>query len=132
MFSLKVLNKLSLAEDVEAEVMPTLPNHKAWVLIRPQVDPERVEWDKVSRRWLRIYVDEDILTGFKVNRIEIAVKQLEDYFSHRVDIDIQPTINERFYVTSEEELVALVSRWLSDFSVFQRHANVPLIMAFDL
>jgi len=131
MFPLKVLNRLRLAEDVEAEVTPTLPNHKAWVVIRPQVDLEKAGWDKISLRWQRVYVDEDILMGFKVNHVEIETRQLEDYFSDRVDIDIEPTINERFYVTSEEELATLLSRWLNNLSDLYL-LNQRWLPAFDL
>ena len=130
-FPLKVLNRLRLAGEVAAEVPPTLPNHRAWVLIRPQVDAAKAQWDKSSRRWLREYVDEHIVAGFKVNHVEIETKQLDVFFSN-VEIDVEPTINERFYVASEEELVVLVSRWLSDLSGFQHPHNVDFRVPFAL
>jgi len=131
MFPLKVLNRLRAANDVAAEVTPTLPNHKAWLLVRPQVDPQKAEWDKISRRWQSIYVDEDILAGFKVNYVEIETRQLDVFFSN-IDIDIEPTINERFQVTSEEELAVLVSRWLTDLSGFRDPYDVNFRVTFAL
>ena len=131
MFPLNVLNRLRAAGEVAAEVTPTLPNHKAWLLIRPQVDAEKAYWDRINRRWLRVYVDEDILAGFKVNHIEIEAEQLNAFFSD-IDTDIEPSINERFYAASEEELVALASRWLSDFSSFQHPHNVDFRVTFAL
>lgn len=132
MFPLKVLNKLNAGEDVAAEVTPTLPGHKAWILITPQVDPEKAEWDKVSLRWWRVYVEEGILAGYKVNYVEIEIKQIDSYFSDTEDNDIEPTINERFSVTSEEELAALVSRWASDLSIFLDPYSVGIHLPFDL
>ena len=131
MFPLKVLNSLRAANDVAAEVTPTLPGHKAWVLIRPQVDAKKAEWDKVRRQWLRVYVEEGILAGFKVNYVEIATKQIDSYFGG-IDTDVEPTINERFYATSEEELATLVSRWSSDLSIFLDPYSVGIHLPFDL
>ena len=131
MFSLKVLNRLRLAEDVSAEVTPKLLGHVARVLVRPQVDPELAEWDRVRQRWRRIYVEENILAGFKVNYVELETKQIEDFY-HSFEADLEPTINERFYVTSEEELAKLVSRWVSDLSDFHLFSQKGFPVAFDL
>jgi len=129
-FPLKVLNRLRTTGEVAAETIPTLPNHRAWIFIRPQVDLKKAEWDKINRRWQRIYVDENILTGFKVNYIEIEAEQIGNHSIF--DTDIEPTINERFHVNTEHELVVLVSRWLSDFSGFHTPNNVDLSFCFEL
>ena len=131
MFPLKVLNRLRAANDVAAEVTSTLPGHKTWIVIRPQVDPKRAEWDKVRRRWLRVYVEEGILAGYKVNYVEVETKKIDTYFSD-IDTDIEPAINERFYATSEEELMTLVSQWSSDLSTFSDPYSVGIHLPFDL
>ncbi len=132
MFPLKVLNRLNDGHDIAAELTPTLPNHKAWILIRPQVNPEKAEWDKVRRRWWRVYVEEGILAGYKVNYVEIEIKQIDSYFIETEDNDIEPTINERFSVASEEELADLVSQWTSDFSIFLDPYSMGIHLPFDL
>ena len=132
MFPLWVLNQLRSAEEMSADVTPTLPEHVARVLIRPQVDPELAEWDKVSQRWRRIYVEENILAGFKVNHIELETEQIKLFYSDDIDIDLKPTINERFYVTSEEELAQLVSRWVEDLSELRSYLPNKFPLAFDL
>lgn len=131
MFPLKVLNRLRLAEDVSAEVTSKLPGHVARVLVRPQVDPELAEWDQARQRWRRIYVEENILAGFKVNYIELEAKQIENFY-HSFAADLEPTINERFYVTSEEELANLVSRWVSNLFEFHLFSQMGFPLAFDL
>ena len=109
-----------------------MPGHRALVLIRPQVDPELAEWDEVSRCWRRIYVEENILAGFKVNHIEIETEQIEQYYDDSMDIDLEPTINERFYVRSEDELANLVLRWLDDLSEFHSYLPNKYPLVFDL
>ena len=132
MFPLKILNQLRLAGTVTAEVMPTLPKHTALVVINPQVDPEIAEWDKVSLCWRRIYVEENILAGFQVNHIEIETEQIQQFYDDKLDIDLKPTINNRFYVTSEEELAQLVSRWVGDLSEFHSYLPSKYSLDFDL
>ena len=131
MFPMKVLNRLRDGQDIVAEVTPTLPNHRALVYVTPQVDPELATWDKVSHRWLRVYVEEGILTGYKVNYIEIETKQIDSYFDG-YDTDIEPTTNERFYVTSEHELAVLVSQWANDLSIFRNPESVGIPLLFNL
>ena len=132
MFPLWVLNQLRAAKEMSAEVTPTLPKHTALVVVMPQVDPELAEWDRVSLRWQRIYVEENILAGFQVNHVEIETKQIEQFYDDSIDIDLKPTINERFYVTSEEELAQLVSRWVSDLSELRSYLPNKFPLAFDL
>ena len=131
MFPLKVLNCLRDGQDIVAEVAPALPNHRAYVYVTPQVDPELATWDKVNYRWLRVYVEEGILTGYKVNYLEIETKQIDSHFDG-YDIDIEPITNERFYVTSEQELGVLVSQWANDLSIFRNaeSAGIPLLFQY--
>ena len=131
MFPLTVLNQLRLAEDVSAEVTPKQPGHIARVLVRPQVAPELAEWDQVRQRWRRIYVEENILAGFKVNYIELEAKQIENFY-HSFEADLEPTINERFSVTSEDELASLVLRWTSDLSELRSYLPNQYPLDFDL
>ena len=131
MFSLKVLNRLRLAGEVTAEVAPTLPKHTALVVIRPQVDPELVEWDEVSQTSRRVYVEENILAGFKVNHIEIETEQIDFWYSEARD-SLEPTINERFFVASEDELASLVLRWTSDLSELRSCLPNQYSLDFDL
>ena len=116
---------------MSAEVTPTLPEHVARVLITPQVDPELAKWDKVSQRWRRVYVEENILAGFKVNYIELETKQIDNFY-RSFEAELEPTINERFCVTSEEDLAGLVSRWVSDLSNFHQFSQKDFPLAFDL
>jgi len=131
-FPQQILNRLRLAGDVTAEVASTLPECRALVLITPQVDPELAEWDQVSRCWRRIYVEENILAGFQVNHIEIETLQIEQYYDDSMDIDLEPTINERFYVRSEDELANLVLRWMADLSEFRSYLPNRYPLVFDL
>ncbi len=131
MFPLKILNQLRLAGEVTAEVTPALPEHTALVVIRPQVDPELVEWDEVSQTSRRVYVEENILAGFKVNHIEIETEKIDLWYSEAID-DLKPTINERFHVASEDELASLVLRWASDLSELRSYLPNKYPLDFDL
>ena len=131
MFPLWVLNRLRLAGEVTAEVASTLPKHTALVVIRPQVDPELVEWDEVSQTSRRVYVEENILAGFNVNHIEIGTEQIDLWYSEARD-SLEPTINERFFVTSEDELASLVLRWTSDLSELCSYLPNKYPLDFDL
>ena len=116
---------------MSAEVTPTLPEHAARVLIRPVVDPELAEWDKVTQCWRRVYIEENILAGFKVNYIEIETKQIDNFYQS-FEAELEPTINECFCVTSEEELAGLVSRWVIKLSDFHYFSQEGFPLAFDL
>ncbi len=129
MFPLKLLNRLRLAGEVIVEVAPTLPEHTALVVVRPQVDPELVEGNKGSRR--RVYVEENILSGFSVNHIEIETRQIDLWYSEAVD-DLKPTINERFFVASEDDLANLVLRWTRDLSGLCSYLPNKYSLDFDL
>lgn len=97
----------------------------------PQVDPELLVWDDAHQYQRRVYVEENILAGFKVNHIEIETEQIDLWYSEFID-SLKPTINERFFVASEDELANLVLRWVDDLSEFCSYLPNEYPLDFDL
>lgn len=131
MLPLKILNRLLLGREVAAEIKATLPEHRAWVLIWPQIDTEHGYFNKLNDYGEPIAFSNDgqpALKGFAIIYVEIEQQMLEEALSNASEIPYSAATLERSdFARDETELEAKLSEHLTDLSCLQlpSKANFP-------
>ena len=123
MIPLKTLNRLRLGREVAAEVTPTLPAHKAWVLVWPQVDAEHGYFNKLSDYGEALMFgtsDQNPIKGFVIIFIQIEQARLQEFIDNQWEMSYSTaSAYEEDFATDEAGLEAKLSKWLSDFFLLQ-------------
>ena len=123
MLPLKILNRLLLGREVAAEIKATLPEHKAWVLVWPRIDPEHGYFNKLNDYSESMAFSTDgqpALKGFEIIYVEIEQKTLEEDLSDAWEIPYSSATLERSdFARDETELEAKLSEHLTDLSCLQ-------------
>ena len=120
---LKTLNRLRLGREVAAEVNPTSPGHKAWVLVWPQVDAEHGYFNKLSDYGESLVFstsDQNPIKGFIIIFIQIEQARLQEFIDNQWEMPYSTaSAYEEDFAADEAELEVKLSKWLSDFSLLQ-------------
>lgn len=126
---LKVLNRLRLGRDLAARVPETLKNHSAWIYVYPLLDSEKGERIFEAGREQRIVSTsgESAIAGFLVRYLEVERQVVEDYHDGRLDEADYPDVDQRYKARTEEELAALLARWIEDFSQLHEPSSVGYV-----
>ena len=123
MIPLKILNRLRLGRAVAAEVNPTLPGHKAWILVWPQIDKEHGYFNKLSDYGEPLIFstsDQDPIVGFMIIFTQIEQEKLQRIIENGWEMSYSAASGyEEDFAANEVELEAKLSNWLSDFSLLQ-------------
>ena len=117
MLPLHIRNRLHAGRSVSAEIPASHPEHRAWIHVTPIVDPTKGSWihraDGLEPQLVRHVVTDDPIVGFQVRHRELH-RQFEQYPDDWDQIGL--AINETIDVRDEQQLTAILMRWLDDFS----------------
>jgi hypothetical protein len=124
MMPIKVLNRLELGRSVAAQVPAMLPDHRAWVRVRPLIDAARGTWVDTGHTEKRLVsTGGNPIRGYEIRYVEVA----DRLFENPMDISLEDvSIDQRVEVSSLDELEKMLSRWVTDLS----QLRVPSIVGY--
>lgn len=122
---LKVLNRLRAGKEVAAQVAATRPQYKAWVCVKPMLDPNKVILVHYGGGLSKAKsVDGSTDWAYLVRHIEMHEQYMEYLYESEAYLDDSITSDHYYFARSEDELPIILSKWLSDFATLRE----PLIV----
>lgn len=123
---LKILNRLRLGRDVAAKVSPSVPENLAWIYVYPLLNQDHGFLLRGQGREERIVGvgTGDPIKGFLVRHLEIGAQVADDFYQSLRDDIGNPVFDERLTPVTEEELEAVLQRWLTDYTTLHVPMNV--------
>jgi hypothetical protein len=121
---------LRTGKPVAAEIMASLPDNRAFVMVIPQV-PDHHEFPEAWIHWghrpapndggvIRLK-DPSFISGYEIRYLEHHSKYTDEEWGWDYDyvLDDRTTRVRRVFVTSEDEIYAAIAPWLEDLSQLQ-------------
>lgn len=110
-------HRLRLGRAVSAEIRAADPAHRAWIHVEPLLDLSKGSWEQRDRmiepQFVTHAASDEPLIGFRVRHRELH-RRFEQYPDDWDQLGL--AIDETFEVGDEQQLVALLTRWLDDLA----------------
>ena len=120
----KIIERLRLGRGVAAEITPSRPENRAWIHVKPIIDPQlgkMQQREPVLEPLLQSFGGASPIVGYQVRHRELH-RAFEDSPD---DWDlIGLSVDETYLVRGEDELALLLRKWLADFNVLTLPHNV--------